>query len=198
MLFRIAVCCVKKYPIKIGSSSVFLKLPVPGVRACVWALQKRSRILWGESLEQQCCLPASPLLLCQPLSLPALGSHRIHSALSKHLCVLVLRAHGVCECAHAAVRVMGVGRSPEGFHLGAVKEPGMYVGGWRATHKTGISVYRSQLCVTAVIYTAEILHLGSWTGCGLLEWRITIWWDLCCAQFPSSPLQLETPLLSLG
>lgn len=24
-------------------------------------------------------------------------------------------------------------------------------------------------CVNAVIYTAEMLHLGSWTGCGLLE-----------------------------
>lgn len=139
------------------------------------------------------CCSASPCL-----SLPWAATGFTLPSPSTCLCVLVLRAHGVCECAHAAVRVMGVGRSPEGFHLGAVKEPGMYVGGWRATHKTGISVYRSQLCVTAVIYTAEILHLGSWTGCGLLEWRITIWWDLCCAQFPSSPLQLETPLLSLG
>lgn len=84
MLFRIAVCCVKK-AIKIASSSMFLKPPLGSVHVCVWALQKRSRILWGESLEQPCCLPASPLLLWQPLALPALGSHSVHSALSKHL-----------------------------------------------------------------------------------------------------------------
>lgn len=54
----------------------------------------------------------------------------------------VLRAHNVCECAHAAVCVMGVRRSPGGFHLCAVKGPGMYVGGG-TTHRIGISVYRN-------------------------------------------------------
>lgn len=74
-------------------------------------------------------LPASlSLLLWQPLALPVLGSRRLHSP-STCLCVLVLGAHKVCECAHAAVCVVGVRRSPGGFHLCAVKEPGMYVGG---------------------------------------------------------------------
>lgn len=151
MLFRITVCCVKK---KSNKSS--LKLRVFGTTtsrcACVCLSsteEKQDSVGW--------VLPAS----LSPAALAAPGEPQGSlCSPSTRLCVLVLRAHKVCECAQG--RVLEVERSPGGFHLCAVKEPGMYVGGWRATRELGFLYIGIQLCVTAVIYIAERVHLGSW------------------------------------
>lgn len=112
---------------------------------CVFELYRREAGFCGVS-------PWSSHAACQPLSccsgspwlsLPWAATAFTLPSPNTCLCVLVVRACKVCECAHAAVCVMGVGRSPGGFHLCAVKEPGMYMGGWRTTHRIGISVYRS-------------------------------------------------------
>lgn len=190
MLFRIAVCCVKK-GIKIAWSSMFLKPPLQGVHVCVRAVQKRSRILWGESLEH---LPASPCCCGSPwlsLSWAATGL-----TLQAPACVF-----WCWELTKSVnVHMLQFVSQESGGHL----EDSICVQ-WKNQECTWVAKEQHtelgflcigvELWVTAVIYTAEMLHLGSWTGCGLLEWRITI---QCRARFPRWPLQLEMLLLSLG
>lgn len=137
---------------------MFLKPPLGGVYVFVWTLQRRSKILWGESLEQPCCLPASPLLLWQPLALPALGSHRAHSALSKHLPVCSgsesSQSLWMCTCCSLCN-----GSREVAWRIPFVcSKRTRNVCGWLKTaHRIGISVCRSlTMCYCSYLHSRNV------------------------------------------
>lgn len=159
MLFRIAkiaiVCCVKK-AIKIASSSMFLKPPLQGVH--VFELYRREAGFCEVSAACQplpCC-PGSPWGATEFTLLPRHLPVSSGAESSQGLWMCTSLCHGNQEVTWRIPFVCS--------------KRTRNVCGWLKNNKrTGISVYRN-LFVTAVIYTAERVHLGSWTGCGLLEW----------------------------